>query len=379
MQEVKAGSNLVVKRCTQCILPTNYPGITFNEKGICNYCLAYRKANTRENGELELKKELYCYINKDTKYDCMVAFSGGRDSSYVLWYVVKVLNLRVLACFIDNGFVPGETKANVINITNMLNVDLVIKQHDFVKKCIRHTISSWMRKPSLGMIGVMCAGCDFGAETALYSTAKEHGIKLIIGGGVELEKSCAQKILSTNSHGKTTKLSLIVGFLSEMAVNPSYIMKPDCLTIYAKEYIYRFWPSLREIMMKKIKYPNPKYLMAFQYIEWDEEKLLRVLTDELKWIKSPYSKSTWRVDCKIAILKNYLYRETLGFNKMDELLSNMIRQNMITREEALERLRDEGPISPQFAIDFYHELGVNYSALNIACERLYRREHIRTP
>jgi uncharacterized paraquat-inducible protein A len=30
-----------IRRCTKCILPETFPGIEFDEDGVCNYCWAY--------------------------------------------------------------------------------------------------------------------------------------------------------------------------------------------------------------------------------------------------------------------------------------------------------------------------------------------------
>jgi len=30
-----------MRRCTRCILPETFPGIEFDEDGVCNYCLDY--------------------------------------------------------------------------------------------------------------------------------------------------------------------------------------------------------------------------------------------------------------------------------------------------------------------------------------------------
>ena len=78
-----------MKRCKKCILPENYPGITFNEEGICNYCLTYKKREYY--GEEELKKILEAYRNKNGNYDCIVGISGGRDSAYALYYLVNII------------------------------------------------------------------------------------------------------------------------------------------------------------------------------------------------------------------------------------------------------------------------------------------------
>ncbi len=357
-----------MKRCAQCILPESYPGIIFNEKGICNYCNTYKR--NEYAGEDELKNKLDPYRNKNGKYDCLVGISGGRDSTYLLWYAVKVLRLRVLALFVDNGVATETAKLNVKNAADILNIDLVIKKNDFIKKCIKHTIQNWMRKPSIGMIALMCAGCEYGIRLEFIQTAKENQISLLFIGIGEPTKSFANRFLSINPHGKITKFSLIVGFLLEIIKNPSYLKYPSCLMTYTKEYIARWSPLLRKRIMKKLVYPrNLKMICPFWFIKWDEKEIISVITNQLKWKKYSGSESTWKSDCKLAILKNYLYKEMVGFTKMDDLLSNMIRENMITREEGLKRLKNESIISQQFIIDFFDELGLSFSDLNIALRR----------
>jgi hypothetical protein len=104
-----------MKRCTRCILPENYPGIIFNEEGICNYCITYKEREYLGGEALKekIKASLETKSDRNDNYDCVLALSGGRDSTYLLYYLVKVLNLRVLAYFIDNGFIPEQTKQNV--------------------------------------------------------------------------------------------------------------------------------------------------------------------------------------------------------------------------------------------------------------------------
>jgi len=78
-----------MRRCTRCILPETFPGIRFDEDGVCNYCLEYKPVNVL--GEEALVKVLDGYRGKGREYDCIVPISGGRDSSFVLhqmevWY-----------------------------------------------------------------------------------------------------------------------------------------------------------------------------------------------------------------------------------------------------------------------------------------------------
>ena len=71
--------------CKNCLNMSTRPRIKFNEKGICNACNYLDKKN-KENYD-ERKKELVeiCnqYRSKKGYYDCIVPWSGGKDSSYI--------------------------------------------------------------------------------------------------------------------------------------------------------------------------------------------------------------------------------------------------------------------------------------------------------
>ena len=112
----------MLKRCVRCILPESYPGITFNEQGVCDFCLTHKEVNYR--GEAELMNLVESHRNSDSEYDGIVALSGGRDSAFAAYYAVRVLKLRMLAYNYDNGFMPEQTKENVKNIVDLLNIIL---------------------------------------------------------------------------------------------------------------------------------------------------------------------------------------------------------------------------------------------------------------
>jgi hypothetical protein len=349
-----------MKKCVKCVLTVSYPGIAFNEEGVCNYCLTHGKREYR--GKEELIRIVNRYRN-NKDFDCIVGLSGGRDSSYLLYYAVRELNLRVLAYTIDNGFMPEQTRSNIETMTKILKVEHIFEKHDHTKRCIKRFISSWMRRPSPAMLSSMCVGCRLGMILGFLKTARRYQIPLLLTGGGEPESSFARRFFTTGSNNGTKSTPLLVGYILEIMRNPSYILSPTFLITAVGEYVCCFsgFP-----MVRKLIYPDQKYVPFFRYIEWNEREILSVITNELKWETYSYSKSTWRSDCKINLLKNYLYDRTVGFTKNDELLSGMIRENMITREEALERLAEENIIPEQFVIEFFDELGLDYHGLDTA-------------
>ena len=45
-------------------------------------------------------------------YDCIVPFSGGKDSTFTLWYLVKVKKLKPLVVRFDHNFYRKNLEAN---------------------------------------------------------------------------------------------------------------------------------------------------------------------------------------------------------------------------------------------------------------------------
>ena len=360
-----------MKRCTKCILPENYPGITFNEEGICNHCITYREREYL--GGKALKERIESFLKdkreRNQNYDCVLGLSGGRDSSYLLYYLAKVLNLRVLAYSIDNGFIPEQTRLNLKNMTDILKVKLVIEENDRLEKCLKRHVLSWMHKPAPAMIGVLCTGCKLGIVLGLPNCARKNKIPVIIVGGTPFEgQGYKTSIMKTNPNSKK-KSSFILGYLPHLIRNPKWILNRTCLTMQIKEYYHNYY---RTIYRQSDLLVIPPYAT---YIQWEESEIISKIKKELGWKKNPDTESTWRGDCAVALLKLYLYKKILGFNDKDDGLSSLIRDGQISREEALERLSQEGEIPEEAIKEIFDKLGLNYSDLKLAlskCEKISR-------
>ncbi|MDH4135385.1 MAG: hypothetical protein OEW09_01520 [Anaerolineae bacterium] len=345
-------------------MPEHYPGIEFNEAGVCNYCSIHKKP--RYKGKEELDKFLGSFRNKGGKYDCLVGISGGQDSSYMLYYLAKVCDLRVLAYTADNGFRSDAAKTNVKKMTDILGVELVIEEHDFLKMCVKHNVSSLLRRPSPRMVQIICCGCRLGGLRGLYKCAQENKIPLVaLGDGTFVEKCYYKRRYFKMDlfEGKSGPLLMLFGLLYEMIRNPFYLT-PTNMSVYAAEYLYYISPPSGFL---GLVYPNQKLLRFYHYIEWDEDKILSTIRTELNWTKGA-SASSWRADCKMSLLKNYLLRECFGFTEKEDYLSNLIRENMISREEALERLKNEAIVPQEAITELCDEIGLNPSKLSVAVE-----------
>jgi 3'-phosphoadenosine 5'-phosphosulfate sulfotransferase (PAPS reductase)/FAD synthetase len=117
------------KVCSRCILDDRIPGIIFDENGVCQYCKIHdelKKIYPLNNKGQENINNLIKKVRrkgKRKKYDCIIGVSGGTDSTYTLYQLVK-LGMRPLAIHFDNGWDSDIAVRNIKNACSRLNVDL---------------------------------------------------------------------------------------------------------------------------------------------------------------------------------------------------------------------------------------------------------------
>ena len=126
--------------CKKCILLDGSLGVTVNSStGLCNYCEdpEYRtpswwKAQITDEMRQEGLEDWQRVIERvqsrrgQQKYDCIVGYSGGKDSTALLWKMTREYNLNPLAVTVDSGFIPDTAFENVRDTLQKIQVDHVI-------------------------------------------------------------------------------------------------------------------------------------------------------------------------------------------------------------------------------------------------------------
>lgn len=361
-----------MRRCTKCVLPETYPDIRFAANGECNICRTFSPYQYR--GEAALREIVEPFRIHGGDYDCILALSGGRDSSYLLAYVVNELKLRPLAVTCDNGFMPYETKQSIANAVRILAVDHVYVRQSTTVSTFPPTLRAWQSRPDPATIAFLCNGCQGSIKRAILRAARDNRLGFVmggggfVGGGGEPERSFAEPLLRLGTRLFGARASLACGALIRLILNPAYVSNPSCLVSFAQEGYARFW----------LKYPKDLSVVGlFDFVEWNEDQIVSLIRERLRWTKPSYWPTTWRADCEVHWLKEYLYMQTLGFSKNDEILSGMVREGMITREEALARLRKVNELPKDFLAEFVAAHGVQFSQLRAACHRWRRSRQPR--
>jgi len=324
-----------LRRCTKCILPHTMPFISFDESGVCNYCRHYRPRNIpRPKEELFRLVESY---RRPSGTECIVPFSGGRDSCYGLHLIVNELKLRPVTYTYDWGMVTDLGRRNISRMCGELGVENIIVAEDIAKKreYIRMNLKAWLRSPHLGMVSILTAG-DKHFFRYVETVKQQTGVKLNLWGVNPLEvthfkagflgipPNFEEKRVYT--HGVMKQLRYQWLRLKAMLRSPGYFNRSMWDT-FSGEY-YRSFTA------------KDDYFHIFDYWRWDE----RVVDDTLSrydWEKAPDTKTTWRIGDGTAAFYNYIYYTVAGFSEHDTFRSNQIREGDLTRDEALRLVEDE--------------------------------------
>lgn len=319
-----------LRRCTRCILPATYPFIEFDADGICNWC--HEHVTQKVAGREALLRELDKHRRSDGSPDCIVAFSGGRDSSYGLHLLKTELGMTPLAFTYDWGLVTDLARRNQARLCGKLGVEHVIRAANIPaqRRYIRANIAAWLKRPRLGMIPIFMAGDKF-----FYSHArelrKETGIDLVVFcAGNELERTpfkagfagVKENNYSNRLFGlAATKKAQLAGYYAwQFLTNPRYV----------NESLANSFRSFFETFVGV-----DDFLYLFTYEPWDEATIDRTLRQEYDWEISPESNNTWRIGDGYTAFINYIYYRVAGFSEFDAFRSHQVRDGVIGRETAL--------------------------------------------
>ena len=325
-----------MKRCTRCILPEVFPGIQFDDQGLCNFC---RLEPTRED-YIKLREKLHQRIGDlaesvrgKGQYDCIVALSGGKDSSYTLWMLREQYNLNCLAVTIDNGFLADQAVTNCRTITDALGADHIFYKptFQFMKRMYTESLKGDIHvKASITRASAICNSCINLINNYMLKLAFLMNVPVIaggyIGGQVPRDSAVLKMNLRTLQRGRATTQANYVERFGKAA--PQYFDLPDL----GDESDERC----------TITIINP--LLTIPYIE--EEVIEKI--KPLGWVH-PKDTGANSSNCRLNDLGILNHQRRHGFNPYVGELADLVRKGLMDREVALKKVEsklDEKDMAP---------------------------------
>src|SRR5260370_12051257 len=169
--------------CSNCVMDTTDPGITFDGRGVCDQCSSFYHNvlpnwHTDERGWQALQ-EIVARIEEAGRgkdFDCIIGVSGGVDSSYLTYVAKETLGLRPLVFHVDAGWNSEIAVNNIEKLVDGLGLDLFTEVIDWEE----------MRDLQLAFFKSAVPHIDTPQDHAFFATmykfAAQHGIKFILTG-----------------------------------------------------------------------------------------------------------------------------------------------------------------------------------------------------
>ena len=99
------------------------PGLEFNENGLCPMCET-RKETDNLLSVVPIIEEIP--RSKKSRFDVALFYTGGKDSTFLLYYLAKIKKLRVLALTWEIPFISDSAKQSIENAKkNFDNVEFI--------------------------------------------------------------------------------------------------------------------------------------------------------------------------------------------------------------------------------------------------------------
>ena len=312
-------------RCTRCVLPATFPGVSFDEDGVCNHCRTYRgdrsTAALKQKYEQKFLKLLEEHRNPSS-YDVLMAYSGGKDSTYTLDVFVNRYGLRVLALTFDNTFISERSFVNMRAVCDVLGADHLIVRPDakLLRAIFRTAAQKELYAPkTLERASTVCTSCIGLVKAIVLRTAIEKRIPFVGFGWSPGQAPVHASVMRTNpSLARATQKAIEEPLRSVVgdAVAPYFL---------AEEHFEH-----------KGAFPWNVHPLAF--LDYNEANII-ARNRELGWEK-PDDTDANSTNCLLNAFANQVHRERYGFHPYVWEIANMVRAGSMTRLEGLEKVEE---------------------------------------
>lgn len=311
--------NQGVGYCSKCGLGSNVPNTIIGRDGICNHCVAVEERKGVIEKYFETMDDLSAlcnHIKEETRsqYDCIVALSGGKDSTYMLCRVLE-LGMRVFAFTLDNGYISDDAKANIARTVSKLGVD-----HRYVSTPHMREIFA----DSLRRYSNVCNGCFKTIYTIAINISQELGVNYVFVGlsKGQLFETRASEVLRLASFDKTT-------FERNMLAARKIYHRID-------DAVFRLLDAQHvsnDAVMESVKFVD-----FYRYCHATRDEIYAYIDERLGWKRpTDTGRST---NCRINEVGIHVHTSRRHFHNYALPYSWEVRFGHITRDQAMGELDD---------------------------------------
>ena len=345
-----------LRRCSKCLLPETYETIEIEkDNSSCNMCKTSEFKSTGIDWA-KRKKMLDEVIEKyrgKYDYDWIVPLSGGKDSTFTLYYLLKEYKIKPLVVRFNHGFMRSNHEKNVERTLKKLGADFLdfTPNWQVVKRIMWESFS---RKTDF------CWHCHTGIYSYPLQVALKYNVPLILWGEPLAEMSAyytyEDNVIEWEDENKFNifrNLGITADDMHGMINSPENpLAKRDLLP-----YTY---PKLEEL--KKMDYYS---VCLGSFIPWDYKKQTKLIMEELGWqsdelegVPREINQEGAKIECWMQGTRDYVKYLKRGYGRVTQLVNFEVRNNNMTTEEAWDWIQKYDGRKPQSLSVFLNYMGI---------------------
>ena len=336
----------MLKKCNGCGLPETYETIEYDAQGVCNIC--HQSEFKRENINWDDRKEQLGALIEEHRgkyeYDCIVPFSGGKDSTFTLLYLMREYAIKPLVVQFNHGFMREQLKQNNERTFKKLGVDVLSFTPNW-KVVKRLMLEALVRK------GDFCWHCHTGIFSYPMHVALKFNTPLILWGEPSTEYTAyfdyrddEIEAVDETRFNRFVNLGITAEDMAGM-INRDFDLDPRDLTPYT-------FPKLRDL-----KRLNVKSVCLGSFIPWDVRKQVAQIEKELGWQGDQVEGMPWdeypyeKIECYMQGMRDYIKYLKRGYGRVTQMTALDLRNGQVSKDKADELIADyEGRKPPSLEV-----------------------------
>jgi N-acetyl sugar amidotransferase len=349
----------MLKHCTACNLPETYETIEFDESGVCNICKQkeFKDQAIDWSGRREQLGLLIEQYRGKYDYDCIVPFSGGKDSTFTLHYLMKEFKIKPLVVQFNHGFMRQGLLKNNERTFRKLGVDFVsfTPNWQLVKRLM---LEALIRK------GDFCWHCHTGIYSYPMHVALQHKVPLLFWGEPSSEYTAYYDYrddeieeVDEEKFNRSTNLGITAEDMAGM-ISGDFDFDPRDFKPFG-------YPPLRDL--KQLKYRS---VCLGSYIPWDVKKQVKIIQDELGWQGDQVEGIPWseypyeKIECHLQGVRDYIKYLKRGYGRVTQMTALDLRNGRISPEKARQLIDDHEGRKPHSLPIFLDYVGLSEEEFN---------------
>lgn len=349
----------LLKKCTKCLLPETYETIEFDEKGVCNICRGKEYRDEKIDWTTR-KAQLDALIEEHRgkhDYDMIVPFSGGKDSTFTLLYLMREYKIKPLVVRFDHGFMRETLIENNTRTFKKLGVDVLNFTPNW--RVVKRLMLEALRRK-----GDFCWHCHTGIFSYPMHVAVRYQVPLVMWGEPSSEytqyydyKDDEIEEVDENRFNRFVNLGITAEDMSGM-ISGDFDFDPRDLAPYT-------YPKMRDL--KKLQYRS---VCLGSYIPWDVKANTALIMKDLGWQGEQVEGMPWdeypyeKIECYMQGVRDYIKYAKRGYSRVSQMVALDLRNGRISPErgqELVDQFEGKKPPSLELFLDY---LGLSEGEFN---------------